>query len=94
MNAIQTSLYFGAAIASSPTGDELGAVHGMHPVGAGSGGGTGLHAARLGIDAARTHVHSNRGLTRELDELGIEHEAGEFRGLPWTSTGRRTAGAS
>ncbi|HEU4590518.1 MAG TPA: alpha/beta hydrolase-fold protein [Steroidobacteraceae bacterium] len=29
------------------------------------------------------HVHSNLIFTRKLDELGIEHEAEEFRGLPW-----------
>jgi hypothetical protein len=29
------------------------------------------------------HVHSNREFTRNLDELGIEHEAEEFRGTPW-----------
>lgn len=34
-------------------------------------------------DPTFAHVHSNRELTRELDELGIEHEAEEFRGLPW-----------
>lgn len=34
-------------------------------------------------DPTYAHVHSNRELTRDLDELGIEHEAEEFRGLPW-----------
>lgn len=34
-------------------------------------------------DNTYAHVHSNRELTRELDELGIEHEAEEYRGLPW-----------
>jgi hypothetical protein len=34
-------------------------------------------------DPTFAHVHSNRELTRELDELGIEHEAEEYRGLPW-----------
>lgn len=29
------------------------------------------------------HVQSNRELTRELDDLGIEREAEEYRGLPW-----------
>jgi S-formylglutathione hydrolase FrmB len=34
-------------------------------------------------DPTYAHVHSNREFTRDLDELGIEHEAEEFRGLPW-----------
>jgi hypothetical protein len=34
-------------------------------------------------DPTFAHVHSNRELTRDLDELGIEHEAEEFRGMPW-----------
>ncbi|HTU67659.1 MAG TPA: alpha/beta hydrolase-fold protein [Steroidobacteraceae bacterium] len=34
-------------------------------------------------DPTFAHVHSNRELTRELDELGVEHEAEEYRGLPW-----------
>ena len=34
-------------------------------------------------DPTYAHVHSNRELTRELDELGVEHEAEEYRGLPW-----------
>jgi hypothetical protein len=34
-------------------------------------------------DPTYAHVHSNRELTRDLDELGIEHEAEEYRGLPW-----------
>jgi hypothetical protein len=34
-------------------------------------------------DPTYAHVHSNRELTRELDELGIDHEAEEYRGLPW-----------
>lgn len=29
------------------------------------------------------HVHSNVIFSRKLDELGIEHFADEFRGLPW-----------
>lgn len=34
-------------------------------------------------DPTYAHVHSNREFTRDLDELGIEHEAEEFRGSPW-----------
>ncbi len=34
-------------------------------------------------DPTYAHVHSNREFTRNLDELGIEHEAEEFRGTPW-----------
>jgi hypothetical protein len=34
-------------------------------------------------DPTYAHVHSNRELTRDLDELGVEHEAEEFRGTPW-----------
>jgi S-formylglutathione hydrolase FrmB len=34
-------------------------------------------------DPTYAHVHSNREFTRDLDELGIEHEAEEFRGQPW-----------
>jgi hypothetical protein len=34
-------------------------------------------------DPTYAHVHSNREFTRELDELGIDHEAEEYRGLPW-----------
>ena len=29
------------------------------------------------------HVYANQSFTRKLDELGIEHEADEYRGLPW-----------
>ncbi len=34
-------------------------------------------------DPTYAHVHSNREFTRDLDELGIKHEAEEFRGTPW-----------
>lgn len=34
-------------------------------------------------DPTYAHVHSNREFTRDLDELGIDHEAEEFRGTPW-----------
>jgi hypothetical protein len=30
------------------------------------------------------HVYSNQAFTRKLDELGIEHEAEEYRGDPWS----------
>lgn len=29
------------------------------------------------------HIYANQAFTRKLDELGIEHEADEYRGLPW-----------
>ena len=29
------------------------------------------------------HVYSNQSFTRKLDDLGIEHEAEEYRGDPW-----------
>ena len=34
-------------------------------------------------DPNQDHVYANEAFTRRLDELGIEHEAEEFRGLPW-----------
>jgi len=34
-------------------------------------------------DANQDHIYANQSFTRKLDELGIEHEADEFRGLPW-----------
>lgn len=34
-------------------------------------------------DPNQDHVYANQSFTRKLDELGIEHEAEEFRGLPW-----------
>lgn len=34
-------------------------------------------------DPNQDHVYANQAFTRKLDELGIEHEAEEFRGLPW-----------
>jgi pimeloyl-ACP methyl ester carboxylesterase len=30
------------------------------------------------------HVYANQAFTRKLDELGIEHEAEEYRGDPWS----------
>ena len=32
------------------------------------------------------HVYANQAFTRKLDELGIEHEAEEYRGDPWNKT--------
>jgi pimeloyl-ACP methyl ester carboxylesterase len=34
-------------------------------------------------DPNQDHVYANQAFTRKLDELGIEHFAEEFRGLPW-----------
>ena len=34
-------------------------------------------------DPNQDHVYANQAFTRKLDELGIEHEADEYRGLPW-----------
>jgi hypothetical protein len=34
-------------------------------------------------DGNYDHIHSVRVFTRELDDLGIEHEAEEYRGNPW-----------
>ena len=34
-------------------------------------------------DPNQDHVYANQAFTRKLEELGIEHEAEEFRGLPW-----------
>jgi hypothetical protein len=34
-------------------------------------------------DPNQDHVVANQAFTRKLEELGIEHEAEEFRGLPW-----------
>lgn len=32
------------------------------------------------------HVYANRAFTRSLEDLGIEHEAEEYRGTPWNKT--------
>jgi S-formylglutathione hydrolase FrmB len=45
----------------------------------------------LAFDWARNdgnydHVHSARKFTRDLEDLGIEHEAEEYRGTPWNNT--------
>jgi hypothetical protein len=34
-------------------------------------------------DPNQDHVYANQAFTRKLEELGIEHEAEEYRGLPW-----------
>lgn len=44
----------------------------------------------IGFDWARydpnyDHVHANQQFTLKLDELGIEHEAEEYRGDPWNN---------
>ncbi|MEO6005894.1 MAG: alpha/beta hydrolase-fold protein [Opitutus sp.] len=35
------------------------------------------------FDSTQAHVDSNREFSRKLQDLGIEHEAEEFRGSPW-----------
>lgn len=44
------------------------------------------------FDPNQDHVYSNREFSRDLEDLGIEHEAEEYRGDPfsrtWTDTGR------
>jgi hypothetical protein len=44
----------------------------------------------LGFDWARydpnyDHVYANQQFTLKLDELGVEHEAEEYRGDPWSN---------
>jgi enterochelin esterase-like enzyme len=43
-------------------------------------------------DPTPTHVYANQAFSRKLEDLGIEHEAEEYRGNPWnknwTETGR------
>lgn len=34
-------------------------------------------------DPTPTHVYTNQAFTRKLEDLGIEHEAEEYRGTPW-----------
>jgi hypothetical protein len=34
-------------------------------------------------DPNQDHVYANQAFTRKLEESGVEHEAEEFRGLPW-----------
>ncbi|HMG92681.1 MAG TPA: alpha/beta hydrolase-fold protein [Chryseolinea sp.] len=44
------------------------------------------------FDPNQDHVYSNREFSRRLEDLGIEHEAEEYRGTPfnktWNDTGR------
>jgi hypothetical protein len=49
-----------------------------------------LKRMHIGFDWARydpnyDHVHANQQFTLKLDELGIEHEAEEYRGDPWSN---------
>ena len=37
-------------------------------------------------DGNYDHVHANRAFTRNMEDLGIEHEAEEYRGTPWNKT--------
>lgn len=34
-------------------------------------------------DPTQTHVYTNQAFTRKLEDLGIDHEAEEYRGTPW-----------
>jgi len=47
------------------------------------------------FDPNQDHVYSNREFSRRLEDLGIEHEAEEYRGTPfnktWTDNGRFSA---
>jgi len=38
------------------------------------------------FDTTQAHVISNRQFSRKLEDLGIEHEAEEYRGDPWNRT--------
>jgi S-formylglutathione hydrolase FrmB len=38
------------------------------------------------FDTTQAHVISNRQLSRMLEDLGVEHEAEEYRGDPWNRT--------
>jgi hypothetical protein len=38
------------------------------------------------FDTTQAHVVSNRQLSRMLEDLGVEHEAEEYRGDPWNRT--------
>lgn len=38
------------------------------------------------FDTTQAHVASNRQFSRKLEDLGIEHEAEEYRGDPWNRT--------
>jgi len=37
-------------------------------------------------DSTPAHVFANQVFSRKLDDLGIEHEAEEYRGSPWDKT--------
>lgn len=37
-------------------------------------------------DGNYDHIHAARAFTRILDDLGVEHEAEEYRGTPWNKT--------
>jgi hypothetical protein len=38
------------------------------------------------FDTTQAHVSSNRQFSRKLEDLGVEHEAEEYRGDPWNRT--------
>ncbi|HEU5133902.1 MAG TPA: alpha/beta hydrolase-fold protein [Steroidobacteraceae bacterium] len=38
------------------------------------------------FDTTQAHVVSNRQFSRKLEDLGVEHEAEEYRGDPWNRT--------
>jgi S-formylglutathione hydrolase FrmB len=38
------------------------------------------------FDTTQAHVISNRQFSRKLEDLGVEHEAEEYRGDPWSRT--------
>ena len=38
------------------------------------------------FDTTQAHVLSNRQFSRKLEDLGVEHEAEEYRGDPWNRT--------
>lgn len=38
------------------------------------------------FDVTQGHVYANRQFSRKIEDLGIEHEAEEYRGNPWNRT--------
>lgn len=38
------------------------------------------------FDGNFDHIHAARAFTRNLEDLGVEHEAEEYRGTPWNKT--------
>jgi hypothetical protein len=38
------------------------------------------------FDPVQSHVYSNQEFSRKLEDLGVEHEAEEYRGDPWNRT--------